>query len=434
VNGLGQIVAAEPHVAEIRGQRIYFSAIKKISVTPERSGRYTVRGVLQARVATGADPSGFERYLDSRGIKLTLKRAQVVSETRPPGGFTRFCTRTERRLEGIMRHGVERHTDAVALYLGMLLGERAVLSAEQQDAFMRSGTFHIFVIAGLHIGVIAEAILGLLQFLRLPRRAATVAGLGWLWLYVQVTGAGLPARRAFVMIVFLQGARVVRQPGNALAALVLAAFVTLLLDPQQLFNAGFQMSYAVVTALVVMGAPLSRRWQAAWKPWRDLPEADWGWHRRLVAWAGHELLGMLAISWVALLASTPSMIGNFGLISPGSLLANLAVIPLAMLAISAGFTSLVMGLLYLLPASFFFNHAAVLLIKVMQWLVTHGAGLPGVYFPANFAHSWMAPAALVLVVATMLLGASLNWRHSAGGFWPPVLALVLAVFLGVKFG
>jgi competence protein ComEC len=431
---LGRIVAADPHVAEVTGQRVYVSAIKKISVPAMRSGQYLVRGVLQARVVSTGEPSGFDRYLESRGVWLTLTRAQVVREVSPPGWFARFCQRTEARLEIILRHGVERHADAVAIYLGMLLGERAVLSADQQDAFMRSGTFHIFVIAGLHVGVIAGAIQGLLQLLRVPRRPAVVAGLGLLWLYVQVTGAGLPARRAFLMIAFLQGARVLRRPGNSLAALTLAALVTLLLDPQQLFNAGFQMSYSVVVALVVMGAPLARRWQAAWRPWRDLPEANWGWHRWLVTTLGQKLLSALAISWVALLASTPSMIGNFGLLSPGSLAANLVVIPLAMAVISAGFASLVGGLLYLAPASYLFNHAAVLLIKVMGVLVIRGAAFPGVYFPAQFVHPWMAPAALVFVLATMLLGASLKWRRSAGGFLLPVLALVLAVFLGVKFG
>ena len=57
-------------------------------------------------------------------------------------------------------------------------------------------------IAGLHIGVIAGAIISLLLLLRVPRRTALLAGLAVLALYVGVTGAGLPARRAFVMIAF----------------------------------------------------------------------------------------------------------------------------------------------------------------------------------------------------------------------------------------
>ena len=432
-NGLGRIVAAGPRVAEAGGRAVYFSALKKVGVPPATGGQYLARGVLQVRPPPGA-ATGFDRYLAGRGLRLELGRVHLVRLVRPPGPVAAFRERARHRLEDILRRGVERHGDAVAIYLGMLLGEKSAVDPSQQDAFRHSGTFHIFVVAGLHVGVIALAIDSLLLLLRVPRRPGAIAGLALLWLYVEVTGAGLPARRALVMIAFLHGARVFRVPGNALAALTLSALVTLLADPAELFDAGFQMSYTVVAALVVMGAPLSRRWEAAWRPWHDLPEADHGRIRTWILAGGRKGLGLLAISWVAFLASTASMIGNFGLLSPGSLLANLAVIPLAMFAISAGFTSLVAGLAHFGGVSSLYNHAAIVLIRVMQFLVVHGAGLPGVYVPAQFAQPWMAPATLVLVLAAMFAGASLRWRRSAGGFWPPAAVLLLAVLLGVKFG
>ena len=92
-----------------------------------------------------------------------------------------------------------------------------------------------------------------------------------------------------------------RLPGNALAALVAAALLTLCLEPRELFSAGFQMSYAVVSSLVVMCSPVARRWQESRQPWRDLPQAAWGWPRRLIVWLWQLLTGALATSWVALL-------------------------------------------------------------------------------------------------------------------------------------
>jgi len=180
-HGIGRIVAAGGPVAEARGRKVYFSAIKRISVPARRAGCYLARGVLQAR-QVASEPAGFDRYLDSRGLRLELARAQLLREVRPPAGLAGFFARVGQRFEVILRHGVERHEDAVAIYLGMLLGERAVLNAEQQDAFRHSGTFHIFVVAGLHVGVIAAAIHSLLLLLRVPRRARTIAGLGLLWL------------------------------------------------------------------------------------------------------------------------------------------------------------------------------------------------------------------------------------------------------------
>ncbi len=430
--GLGRIVAADVHVASLVGQRVYFSAIKKISVPTQRSGRYGVRGVIEARSPEGN--AGFDRYLDTLGIRLTLTRAHVLREEKPPGWFQRFCSRTEAHFESVLRHGIERHPELVSLYLGMLLGEKAVLSAEQQNAFMRSGTFHIFSISGLHVGVIAIVIQSLLQLVRVPRRVATIAGVLVLWLYVEITGASAPAVRSFLMVAFLLGSRLFRLPANSLAALALAALCTLLFDPRQLFSPGFQMSYGVVTALVLMGSPLAERWQAAWQPWRDLPEASWGRLRHAVRWLGRHLLTAVAGAWVATLASIPPGIGYFGLLSPGALLANLLIIPLSSLAIIAGFIALLGGLCGLWGIATLFNCSAAFIILVMDWLVGHGTELPGVYFHAQFTQLWMAPAATLFVLGVMTVGASRGWRAREGGCWPPVLAVVLVVFLGVKFG
>ncbi|MBI2517134.1 MAG: ComEC/Rec2 family competence protein [Opitutae bacterium] len=432
--GVGRIVAAEAHVADLTGQRIYYSAIRKISLPPVRSARYVVRGVLQ-NLRTGDESTrGFNRYLESLGIGLTLTRAHITAEVRPPTRFRALCTRLEDRFETILRHGLERRPEQVSIYLGMLLGEKAALDPEQQNAFMRSGTFHIFSISGLHVGVIALAIQYLLQLLRLPRRAAVVVGLVVLWLYVQVTGGSAPAERAFLMIAFLLGSRLFRLPANSLAALVAAALVTLLLDPQQQFNTGFQMSYGVVAALILMAGPLAESWQARWRPWRDLPAANWSWRQRILTAGGRGFLGAAAATWVALLASIPSSIGYFGLFSPGSLPANLVVIPLSWLAIVAGFASLVCGLVGLLPLSLLCNRAAALVIQLMDWLVQHGTALPAMYFPAQFSRAWLAPVALGLVLGVMLAGANARWARARGGFWPPVLVVVLVLFFGVKFG
>lgn len=433
LTGLARITAASEGDRELLGRRVYFSAIRRISVPPQRSGRYTVRGVIEP-LPPDTTGTGFNDYLENLGIRQRLSRAQIMAEVRPPGWFQRFCATAENRLEGILSRGLEKHPQTRSLYLAMLLGEKAVLSAEQQNAFMRSGTFHIFSISGLHVGVIAGAIYGFFNLLRLPRRPAVAASIVVLWLYVQITGAGSPAERALVMIAFLLASRIFRLPGNGLAALTAAALVTLLRDPVQLFSTGFQMSYTVVAALVVMGVPLGEKWLAAWRPFALLPKVSWRWWQYTVDWCGRKLLGAGAASWVAFLASTPSGIGYFQLFSPGSLVANLVIIPLSSLAMVAGFVSLLTGLLGLDWLSITFNSAAALTLIVMDWLARHGTGLPGVYFPARFAAGWMAPAALGLMTAVMLAGVSGHWSRRRGGYWPPVALLALILIFWVRFG
>lgn len=430
VGGVGRIVAADGRVAGLEGQAVYFSVIARISVQPETGGRYEVRGVLER--PTGA-LGGFRAYLEDLGVGLRLMRAQAVREVAGPGAWRRFCQRAQARLERGLRRGLEGHPELAALYVAMLLGTKAEMADAQAEAYRRGGVFHIFSISGLHVGVIALALQSLLGLARVGPRVATVGALAVLWLYVQVTGASTPAERAFLMIAFLMAARVFRLPSNGLAALVAAAGLTLVLDPRQLFQAGFQMSYGVVTALIVMGGPLSRRWVEAWRPWRELPPGDWGPGQRAVAAAGRAVGGALAFTAAAVLASTPSSIGYFGLFSPGALVVNLVVLPLSVVAIVSGFGALLAGLAGWAGLGLVCNHAAALTILVMDRLTQAGARVPGVYFEVGFAAPWMGPAALAGVLATMLAGAAGRWERRAGGFWPPVLVVALMVFLSVKF-
>ena len=432
-SGLGRILSAEGVADAPLGQRVYFSVVLRGGVPPERAGRYLVRGVLLP-LPGEADGMGFHAYLRDMGVRWTLTRAQVRQVVEPPGWWARWANRARAHFDGLLARGIERYPGELALYRGMLLGEKAVLSAEQQEMFTHSGTFHIFVIAGLHIGVIAFALEGVLLLLRVPHRAALVLGLALLGIYVAITGAGLPARRAFLMIALFTTARVGRLPANPLALLTAAALAVLLLEPTELFSTGFQMSFAVVTGLVCLGAPLARRWEAAWQPWALLPPANHTWWQRLVTWLGGKVLGSLAISGTSLVASALPIIASFGVFAPVSLLANLAAVPLAMLAISAGLASLATGLLYLGPAASVFNHAAVVLIKGMEWLVGLGNALPGACFPAHFRDPRLAAPALALVVSVMLLAGGRRWPKRARAPWWPVLALGVVLILGVKFG
>ena len=152
---------------------------------PYRSGTYVVQGVLEPLPAGDA---GFNDYLANLGVRQRLTRARVLSVVISPGPFDRFCVAADRRLQDILGRGLAAQPAALSLYRAMLLGEKAVLSPDQQNAFVRSGTFHIFSISGLHVAIIAGALRLLLRWLRVPRRLAVIIALPVLWLYVQVTG------------------------------------------------------------------------------------------------------------------------------------------------------------------------------------------------------------------------------------------------------
>jgi len=432
LSGLGT-VARDDDDHELAGRRIYFSAQRKNSPVVQRSGCYLIRGVVEPLPREPLDAS-FEDYLENLGIRQKLGRARIIREVSPPTWFRSFCNRAASRLEKILSLGLDAQPETKSLYLAMLLGEKAVLSPDQQNAFMRSGTFHIFSISGLHVGVIALALHSLLQLLRVPRKVTVALALSVLWLYLQITGINSPAVRSFLMIGFLLGSKTFNLPGNPLAALAAAALLTLTIDPMQLFGAGFQMSYAVVTALVVMGLPLTRKILTHWQPYSALPRPNWQWHHRFVDGIGRQILGAGAAGWVAFIASTPAGIGYFHLFSPGSLLANLVIVPLSSLAIISGFLSLFTGLLGAPSLSVLFNSSAAITIRVMDWLTQQGTRLPGVYFDAQFNPGWLAGASLVALLGLMFFGLSHRWSRRRGGYLPPVVFLAVVLIFGVKFG
>src|SRR6478736_691160 len=370
------------------------------------------------------DGTGFNDYLANAGVRHRITRARVLAVVAAPGPFYRFCAAADRRLQDILGRGLADQPAPRSLYLAMLLGEKAVLSTDQQNAFIRSGTFHIFSISGLHVMIIATALQVSLRWLRVPRPTAVLVALPVLWLYVQITGGSSPALRAFLMVAFLLGAKVFRLPGNTLAALTASALAILLLDPLQLFSTGFQMSYAVVAALILMGGSLGERWLARRKPFALLPASSWHWWHHRISERGRKLIASLATCWTAFLASTPAGIGFFGLFSPGSLLANLVIIPLSTWTILIGFASLIAGLVGLTPVSALLNWGAALIIVVTDRLLQHGVALPGIFFNAQFRAPWLAPLSIVLMTAAMLAGAAGRWSPRLGGYWLPVIVLL----------
>lgn len=433
ISGLGTIVAAAEADGALIGSRVYFSALRRISVPPVRSGSYAFRGVIEQLPREPAAAS-FEDYLENLGIRQKLTRGKIGAESSPPTAFRKFCNRVDARLVKILSLGLETHPQVSSLYIAMLLGEKAVLSPAQQNAFMRSGTFHIFSISGLHVGIIALALHSLLRLLQIPRRTTMALSLLILWFYLEATGVNAPAVRSFMMIAFLFASQLFRLSGNPLAALSGAALVTLLIDPLQLFSAGFQMSYAVVAALVVMGVPLTGKILDRWRPFSSLPRPNWTRRHKIIDWCGRSLLGSCSAGWVAFLASTPAGIGYFQLFSPGSLIANLIIIPLSSLAIVGGFLSLLAGLLGVSSLSALFNSSSAMTIIVMDWLAQHGTRLPGAYYNAHFIHAWLGPISIVILTACMFAGLAGGWSRRFGGYWTPAAVLALTLIFGVKFG
>ncbi|MBS0663327.1 MAG: ComEC/Rec2 family competence protein [Verrucomicrobia bacterium] len=434
-SGLGRVEAMEAPVKDLVGQRVQYGVrLAPGEPVPLRGGVIRIRGVL---AALPSDPpaGSFDAYLAAAGATFRITRGRLLAEVSPAPRYERWCAARLDRLSAALGRGVEsKRPRQVAIFRAMLLGQQQALAEDQATAFRQTGTMHVFSISGLHITVIAGSLTALLALLRLPRWPRLIIGLTVLWLYVDITGTAPSAIRAFAMVAFVQVSLALRVPRQPLPALTVAALIVLLVAPADLFSASFQMSYAIVLALLLLGLPLAERWLEASDLFADLPRVSWRWHHRLRRWLWRGLVGAVAIGASTSLVGAFTGIAFFHLLTPGALLANLWLVPASSLVIVLGAVALLCSVVGFAAGTVLANHAAVLVL----WGIERGIGfmqqLPGMWLPATFRYEWLGPAALSLLLAVLVAGYQARWQGWCRGGWPPFALVALLLGLGVRLG
>ena len=140
----------------------------------------------------------------------------------------------------------------------MLFGDRSGLSHTMRVGFERTGSFHLFVVSGLHIALLAGGVFWLLRKLRFPLWAATMLTLLATTAYAALTGFGQPAQRSLAMTAVFLLARLLSRDRDSLNALGAALLAMLVWAPASLFDASFQMTALVVVAIAGIAVPLGR--------------------------------------------------------------------------------------------------------------------------------------------------------------------------------
>jgi competence protein ComEC len=158
---------------------------------------------------------------------------------------------------------------ASALSDALTTGERVEIGQEVQAAFFRSGLTHLIAISGMNVGCLVALVYFLLRraiaaleplVLRIPAQPlAAAATLPFLWFFYRFSGSQIPVGRAVLMAAAALLAVILWRRGDAVNALGIAALVYLALDPRSLFSVSFQLSFAAVTALVLVAPRVARR-------------------------------------------------------------------------------------------------------------------------------------------------------------------------------
>lgn len=386
----------------------------------------TISGVL--RMPSGPAAPGlfdYAAHLASRGIHFELRTGgaedwEVTADLAPPPrSWTEAFQDWARR---ILTRGLREDEREVHLLRAMLLGWKTGLTDEVEEPFVRSGTLHLFAISGLHIALIAEILVQVLRLFRVPRLAAGVVVIPVLWFYTLATGSQPSAVRATLMTSVVVGGWMLARPVDLLNSLAVAALVVLIAEPHQLFQAGFQLSFAVVAAIGTLVPPLAERFQRIGAPDPFLPDDLVPHWRRIVHRVGRGIGGSIAVSAACWAGALPLTAWYFHLVTPVSLLANLVVVPLGTAALASSLASLVCGD-WLPGAGVLFNHGA--------WFWMHAARTLSEWFADIPGGSWYVrrpPLAGVALWYVVL--AALRWRGwrtpKARRGWGAVILVLLA--------
>lgn len=189
----------------------------------------------------------WRRGIDGVGYVREPAAARRLAPAPAPDALQRLRTALAARIDAAS-------ADGGALLRALLLGDRDGLHARDWQRLAASGTTHLFVVSGLHVGLVAGAVLLLLRLggIAMTSGAAALLVLACAACYALLTGFGIPARRALLMLAVVLLTSVLGRTGSGWSALGWAASLILLLDPLAVLDFGFWLSVIAVLALIVM--------------------------------------------------------------------------------------------------------------------------------------------------------------------------------------
>ncbi|MCC7499908.1 MAG: ComEC/Rec2 family competence protein [Bryobacterales bacterium] len=335
-----------------------------------------------------------------------------------------------------------------AMMQAVLIGDSAKLEKVWTQDFRRTGTYHVLVISGLHVSVLAGCLLFLLRMASVAEFPSLLVTALAAWLYALVSGFTAPVVRAAGGFTFFLCARFFFRRTRVLNLVAAISLVYLFLDPAQLADGSFQLSFLAVIAIGALAVPLFSRTIgryagslcALWERDRDvhlepraaqlrvelrlLGEALAPWIRlppRIVTnFIGLVLRGaffvfeLIVLSAVVQVGLALPMTAYFHRLSFSGLSANVVIVPLMTCAIPVGFAAIFTGW-----------HAVAALGGLLLDLSRRVAG-----FHARWEPNWRVPdppAWLGITFIAALVVLAILARRSAP-WWKPAAAVAAGLF------
>ena len=371
---------------------------------PQYGDRVAIRGSLQQAVPA-QNPGEFDWawYLHRQGFsaQLEVNSGSLVTVIERTGGNSVVRSSMEARewIGQTVTADLEEDPEIAATVRTMVLGTQESTPQEIEDAFVDSGTMHVFAVSGLHVALFGLVLWQVLRLFRVPRTAVVFMIIPLMFFYVYVTGLRPSAWRAAFMASIILVGPLLNRNGNIFNSLGFAALVVLAFNTQQLFQAGFQLSFGVVFMLALLNRPILDRLERLYELEPYLPV---GFHSRrelFSAWCRKKIVESTVVSFCATLGSAPLMLHHFGLLTPIGILSNLFLVTLSSLILATACLSLLCAGVKLTWLSLITNNANWAFTKLSIGLAEFFSNIPGGHFHMNSSHWFNDETARLTVLA-----------------------------------
>jgi competence protein ComEC len=358
------------------------------------------------RVATAEGTFDYRAFLRQQGIYYQL---QAESEEdwhilRSPAAAP-LADRFRDWARKALARGLPQEDESLRLEWALTLGWKPALTEEVSEPFIQAATYHIFAVDGLRMAILFGIFFGLFRAVGMPRSWCGVLLLPLIWFYVALTGWPASAIRATVMLSVVIVGWVFKRPSELINSLFCAALIILVWEPQQLFQAGFQLSFLVVLCLILMLKPCFDLFHRLTAPDPLLPKAL---HRRwppFIQVPARYVGDVWMTSFAAWVGSIPLVAYYFHIVTPVSTPANLVAVPLCALVLISNFASLLL-VGWFPGAAELFNHAGWFVMECIRVTSHWFAGWPKAYFyvpaPGTFTTAVYYAVLLGLVTGWLL--------------------------------
>ena len=210
-----------------------------------------------------------EAYLVDQGITATTNvnadEVERLGQSERPSlacrlsGWQHLATARLLALPAVMQRlppALRLSPDDAVMLAAMVAGDRTYLTRSLRVGFERTGSFHMLVVSGFHLAIVAGCIFWIMRRLRLRRVPATAVTIAASFAYALFTGFATPVQRSLWMVTLYLLARLVYRERSPLNTIGFAALCLLAWSPRSLFDASLQMTLLAVVAIAGIAMPL----------------------------------------------------------------------------------------------------------------------------------------------------------------------------------